>query len=469
MKLILIIEDNSGIAELISSTLTDKGYLTLVASSGSQALELIKKEPVDMIILDYSLPDMDGKEIIASIHKANIDMPPFIVSTGRGDEQLAVDMMKLGAFDYLVKDRSFISRLPDAVAKLDHDIQRDLDLKNAQQALKVSEERFRNFVEKSTDFFVKISSQGQIVYISPNWESHLGYPTDKLAHQGLLKHIHPDDLIAFRKQVVDTSKKENLDFVSSYRIKDSTGDWKYHEVKGFSLMEDKNVYVNCISRDVTESVVAEKTIAREVFRAEEKEKKRLAEQLHEGIGPLISAIKMGMGRIKSLKNFETSELEVINYCDGLIDDAVNQVRTIANDLMPSIINDFGLVKALNSIVAKTNINGASKITLAVEEPLVESDKITSILIYRAVHKLIEHTNKYISTPGIAIALFAQNKSLCLTFSHSGDYLPEAEAIGRKTIDIEIENIRKRIGSLDGSMVLDKKSGVARKITIKIPC
>ncbi len=469
MKLILIIEDNSGIAELISNTLVDNGYRTLVADSGSRALELIKKEPVDMIILDYSLPDMDGKEIINGIMEANIDMPPFIVSTGRGDEQLAVDMMKLGAFDYLIKDRSLISRLPDVVAKLDHDIQRELDLKNAQQALKESEERFRNFVEKSTDFFVKITNQGQIVYISPNWENHLGFPSNKLAPLGFFKQIHPDDLKVFRKIVVDTSKKENQDFISSYRIQDSAGNWKYHEVKGFSLKEEKSVFVNCISRDVTESVLAEKTIAREVFWAEEKEKKRLAEQLHEGIGPLISAIKMGMGRIKSLKNFESSELEVINYCEGLIDNAVNQVRNIANDLMPSIIHDFGLVKALSSIVAKTNKNGTSKITLTVEEPLVESDRITSVIIYRAVHKLIEHTIKYISTPSIAIVLFAQNNSLCLTFSHAGNYLPEAKVIGQKTIDIEIENIRKRIGSLDGLMVLDQKSGVTRKITIKIPC
>ncbi|TAH56025.1 MAG: response regulator transcription factor [Treponema sp.] len=103
-KSILIAEDDDGIYELVSSELLDNGWQTQRAETGARVLDLIKTEPPYILILDYMLPDMDGQELIETAGRRGIPMPPFIISTGRGDENLAVRMMKLGARDYVVKD-----------------------------------------------------------------------------------------------------------------------------------------------------------------------------------------------------------------------------------------------------------------------------------------------------------------------------------------------------------------------------
>lgn len=138
-KSILIAEDDDGIYELVSSELLENGWQTQRAETGARVLDLIKTEPPYILILDYMLPDMDGQELIETAGRRGIPMPPFIISTGRGDENLAVRMMKLGARDYVVKDSIFLDHLANAVERLDSEITNKIMLDLTRKALGASE------------------------------------------------------------------------------------------------------------------------------------------------------------------------------------------------------------------------------------------------------------------------------------------------------------------------------------------
>jgi PAS domain S-box-containing protein len=466
MKKILVIEDNAGVAELIVETLKDNGYQTLIANSGNAAIDLLKSQSIDMVILDYSLPDMDGKEIILSVKKQHITLPPFIVSTGRGDEQLAVDMMKLGAYDYLIKDKTLISKLPEAVAKLEHEILRDQELRIAQQALKDSEERFRNFVEKSSDFFVKLTPGGLFCYTSPNWEKHLGYTYAQVAESDIFALIHPDDSTRLNSDLAKASKEENNHFESEYRIKDHNNDWYIHAVKGYSVSENNRMFINCIARDVTDQKLAEKKLARAVFLAEENEKKLFAEKLHEGIGPLIAAIKMSVGRIKSLKNIDEKGLELIAYSDKLVDDAMSQVRNLANELMPNVINDFGLVSAVKSHVKRLNENGERMVDLTISKNITEPEKMVQIIIYRSLTELTSHSQKYYSKGSISIEFQMEKNLLVLLYSDSGFSKKNNE--DDFSADYGLKNMVNKIESIDGSVMFANQKMNIDSVRIAVP-
>ena len=102
---ILIIEDDSGLIELLSEKMNDSGFPCVCVQSASEALQWLKLNCPLLMILDYSLPDMNGKEFITELKSIHHILPPFVVSTGQGDERIAVEMMKLGARDYIIKDR----------------------------------------------------------------------------------------------------------------------------------------------------------------------------------------------------------------------------------------------------------------------------------------------------------------------------------------------------------------------------
>jgi signal transduction histidine kinase len=114
---ILIVEDDESLGDLIKSSITKSGYSIQSVSDGTTAIARVVAGGVDALLLDQNLPDMSGREIVESLRANDIPIP-FIVMTGQGDERLAVEMMRLGATDYLVKDMEFLDMLPVAVDRL---------------------------------------------------------------------------------------------------------------------------------------------------------------------------------------------------------------------------------------------------------------------------------------------------------------------------------------------------------------
>ena len=114
---ILIVEDDEGLALLMEDGLQGLSLECARAATGGETLQWFDSQRSGLLLLDYSLPDMTGLEVLSRLEKVGM-RPPFIVTTGVGDEKLAVEMMKRGARDYLVKDKDFLAALPATVARV---------------------------------------------------------------------------------------------------------------------------------------------------------------------------------------------------------------------------------------------------------------------------------------------------------------------------------------------------------------
>lgn len=137
---ILIIEDDAGISELLKEKLEECGYETACVQSAGEALAWLEAHSSELMVLDYGLPDMNGNAFIEELKKKNNPLPDFIVATGRGDERIAVDMMKLGARDYIIKDTQFLDMLPKAIRRVDKEIENENKLKQMEKKLLESEQ-----------------------------------------------------------------------------------------------------------------------------------------------------------------------------------------------------------------------------------------------------------------------------------------------------------------------------------------
>lgn len=151
-KRILIVEDDEDLRQLILDTLSRAGYEAAGAADGAEALVRIAAAAPDALLMDQTLPDMTGRQILGVLAERGVRVP-FIVMTGHGDERLAVEMMKLGATDYLVKDMDFLDLLPMALERLFKAIEIQQNLHETQSSLKESEEQFRQIAENIGEVF----------------------------------------------------------------------------------------------------------------------------------------------------------------------------------------------------------------------------------------------------------------------------------------------------------------------------
>ena len=148
--LIFIVDDDRGMLRLIEKTLEREGFTTATAASAHDALQWLDLHDAALMLLDLKLQDMEGKEVIN--HLAGVGRSiPFIVITGQGDERVAVEMMKRGALDYLVKDANFLELVPTLIRRALDQLERDRRLSTAererrrleQQILEISERERR--------------------------------------------------------------------------------------------------------------------------------------------------------------------------------------------------------------------------------------------------------------------------------------------------------------------------------------
>lgn len=113
---ILVVDDDEGLLILMAEALRAEGYAVATADSGKSARAWLDGHTPDLMILDLKLKDSDGPALVANLQREKNHIP-FVIVTGQGDEKVAVEVMKQGALDYVMKDTGLIDLLPSVVRR----------------------------------------------------------------------------------------------------------------------------------------------------------------------------------------------------------------------------------------------------------------------------------------------------------------------------------------------------------------
>lgn len=160
---ILIVEDSKGLNRLIRKRLEREGFVTEQAFNGAEVIAYIEENPNVIMLLDYVLPDMTARQILETLSETGRDVP-FVIMTGHGDEQIAVEMMKLGARDYIIKQGSFIDMLLQVLTRVWREIDQAQRLARAEDARRESKRRFRETLETVNLIAVMLDLEGKIIF-----------------------------------------------------------------------------------------------------------------------------------------------------------------------------------------------------------------------------------------------------------------------------------------------------------------
>jgi signal transduction histidine kinase len=145
---ILLVEDNPAHVELVIRAFKEQDGSTLISIAGSLSLarEMLASKPIDLIIADWRLPDGEGIDLLSIV--SNSQGIPVLYMTSYGSEQIAVDVMKAGAVDYVVKSQEVLADMPHIAERAYHQWSMVNEQKRIQHALKQSESRYRQLSQE---------------------------------------------------------------------------------------------------------------------------------------------------------------------------------------------------------------------------------------------------------------------------------------------------------------------------------
>ena len=129
-RTVLVVDDDQGLVRLIEKALQREALTTASAGSATEARAWLSRHIPRLMLLDLKLPDLEGNDLVQELTRLE-HCPPFIIITGQGDERVAVEMMKRGARDYLVKDASFLELVPAVVKRALEQIENERRLAEA--------------------------------------------------------------------------------------------------------------------------------------------------------------------------------------------------------------------------------------------------------------------------------------------------------------------------------------------------
>jgi PAS domain S-box-containing protein len=302
MNKLLIIEDDEGLIRLIQRKIRIEGYEIIFAKSGNEALKIIPETNPDLILLDYMLPDLTGTELIENLlnQKSNI---PFIMMTGHGDEKIAVEIMKKGAYDYIIKDTNFLDVLPAVIKRSIDKINIENELEKAHITLQESEERYRMLVEHSP-VAICVYCEGKIVYVNSK--------TIEILRAGDMKDILGKKVLDFVTPKCIPAVQERMRILIQEKIPVPPLEEIFYRVDGTEFpvevtaiptIYDGKRAVQVVIQDITERKHTERTLLEDA-----KKYKTLFEGSSDGIFLLTDKIIDCNEKVCKILGYERAEL-----------------------------------------------------------------------------------------------------------------------------------------------------------------
>jgi PAS domain S-box-containing protein len=257
---ILHLEDDPDFAELVRALLAQDGLRAEIKRvSDRPEFELtLNLEMFDVILSDFHLPSFTGLEALELV-KQRAPNTPFILISGTIGEHAAIESLRAGATDYILKQQP--ERLPSAVRRAVKEAEERRARQHGETELIRREKYFRALTENSLDVLSVLTKEGMVIYKSASAKKVLGYEPEELIGQSVFDRVHPEDLPqvqkAFQAGLAEPERTVTLQF--RYRHKD--GSWRSLEAMGQNRLDDPQIRAIVVnSRDVSDRLRAEENL-----------------------------------------------------------------------------------------------------------------------------------------------------------------------------------------------------------------
>jgi len=437
---LLIVDDHPTNLKLLRAQLESEGHTVFEARDGVDALALLNRQRVDVVISDILMPRMDGYRLCYEIRKhARLHDLPVILCTSTytspGDEKLVLDV---GADKYLkrpVSLETLVAALHEVIAmphaapqpkalqevevlkEYSERLVSKLEEKNTE--LQAAEVKFRALVEQSI-VGICIIQDDQFVYVNPRMAGIFGWSEEEMTARTLSEFIVPEDQALARDNIRQRISGEVPSIHYSLRMLHQSGAVLEVEVHGSRTEYNGRPAVMGTLMDITERKRTEEVVQQSLARLQslssrlldiqETERRQLARELHDEIGQALTAAKINL---QSLQRYPDPTAVAPRLADSvrIVERALQQVRSLSLSLRPPLLDDLGLAAALRWLVDESAHRTGMRVELRNDVSESRFDAATEIACFRIVQEALNNVAKHSGARNIVVELQVQHEDL----------------------------------------------------------
>lgn len=474
---VLIVEDVPDDAKLIVRELSRGGFDVTHrrVATAAEMQEALRERRWDVILCDYALPQFSGSAALPMARELGGDAP-FIFVSGTIGEDIAVEAMKSGAHDYVMKGN--LTRLAPAIRRELREAQTRREALLSDKAMRESEQKYRHLFEAMSDaaFLIDIET-GRIIDTNAQAGTLLGRTRGEIVGMPR-EELHPSESNA---GILACYSRGAQPVTCDSQVRRRDGRTVPVQVSASEIKLYGRSFVFALMRDITERKRAENELrtSREQLRAlaarlqvvREEERTRVAREIHDELGQMLTALKMDLRWIEhDLDEMADPRLNPILdkavSATELADALTKNVQRIAAELRPSILDRLGLVMALtfeaNQFQQRTGI--ACRLDTPEQEPQLPVDVVTAI--FRIFQEALTNVARHSKATEVAARLELSESACALEVRDNGRGISADALLNPKSLGLF--GMKERARQFGGDVTFKPVASGGTAVVLDIP-
>ena len=463
---LMIVDDERESLAPVCELLEKCGYMVNGYTSCGDALAALKEECYDLLLADLVMPEMDG----ISLLKEAFALDPCIVGiivTGNGSIESAVNALKSGAFDFVLK--------PLDLEMLKQTVSRGMEFRR----LREGEKKYRSIFENAIGGIYQTTKDGRCVTANRALARIIGYSSAEefIATVGDISRLYVEK--GRRREFIRLIEKNNIltGFESEVYRKDGKKIWICEHARAiYNSLGNFEYYEGCIE-DITVRKRAEEELksSREQLRrlsaylesAREEERLYIAREIHDELGQMLTALKMELFCLNRTSKNKNILIEKTKSMSEMIDAAIKTVKRISSALRPTLLDDLGLVAAIEWQVEEFQKRTGIPCELFSDAEDFHLERNVSVAFYRILQEALTNVARHSDATKVKVTFTSKDAGdVLLEVSDNGKGIAEAQIYGPQSFGLT--GIRERVYLLGGEVEIKGRAGTGTALRVEIP-
>ncbi len=459
---ILVIEDNPGDYLLVEDFIMEQisNPKIIHAKTFKEALvELSNADNnLDVVLLDLSLPDKRGEEILSGITPFLPEFPVLIL-TGFADINFSIQSISQGISDYILKDDLNATMLYKSIIYA-------IERKKTATIINNSEKRYSDLFHLSPQpMWLYDTSTLLFMQVNNAAINKYGYSEEEFLGMTIFDITSLEQFDKAQEAINRLSEDQDSgNLPGRFKHVKKNGDIISVEVYSTNIIINEKNCRSIIAIDITERNEYELKITKAIIKTQEQERYEIGSELHDNVCQILATSLINLSMVK--KYIEPPAEEWFNNAKQYINMASDEIRNLSHRLAPAFFEDSSFEFAIEGLLNSFNVNKEYEIDIRFDNQVndVNLSEDLQLNIYRIIQEQLRNIMKYAKATKLMLDFYKKEDFLILKLTDNGvGFITQKLKLG-----IGLSNMKRRTELFSGTFLIDSSPGNGCTITVNIP-